>query len=99
MNSLYTMLRVLMNFTLLCERPCIQFVCIQQDNKFTALFDSLSQVQSVPETFLAVTSALIDGTMTYSFQSTLEVLSVAQIIISQTSKPSKRRAKLKKPTR
>ena len=72
---------------------------IQQDNKFTGSFDCLSQVQSVPKTVLALTSALIDGEMTSSDQHSQEALSVAQIIVSQMSMPSKRRAKLKKPTR
>ena len=72
---------------------------IQQDNKFTSSFDSLSQVQSVPKTVLALPSALIDGEMTSSDQPSQEALPVVQIIVSQTSMPSKRRAKLKKPTR
>ena len=72
---------------------------IQEDSKFTGSFDSMSQVQSVPKTALALASALIDGEMTSSDQTSQEALSVAQIIGSQTSKLSKRRAKLKKPTR
>ena len=62
---------------------------IQQDNKFTGSFDSLCQVQSVLKTVLAVESALIDGGMTSSDQTSKEALSVAQAIVSQTSKPSK----------
>ena len=62
-------------------------------------FDSLSQDQSVPKTVLALTSAMIDEKITSSDQLTKEALSVGQIIVSQTSKPSKRRAKLKKTTR
>ena len=77
----------------------IRLEIIQQDNKFTGSFDSLSQVQSVPKTVLALASALIDGEMTSSDQPSQEALSVAQIIVLQTNKPSKRRAKLKKPTR
>ena len=38
----------------------IQLEIIQQDNKFTGSFDSLSQVQSFPKTGLALASALID---------------------------------------
>ena len=72
---------------------------IQQDNKFTGSFDITSQVQSVPKTLLALISGLIDGEMTSSDQPSQEALSVAQIIVSQTSKPSKRKAKLKTPTR
>lgn len=72
---------------------------LQQDNKFTGSFDSLSQVESVPKTVLALKSALIDGEMTSSDQQSQEALSVAQIIASQTRKPSKRKAKLKKLTR
>ena len=41
---------------------------IQQNNKFTGSFDSLSQVQSVPKNVLALTSAFIDGEMTSSDQ-------------------------------
>ena len=77
----------------------IRLEIIQQDNKFTGLFDSMSQVQSIPKTALALASALIDGEMTSSDHPSQEALSVAQIIGSQTSKLSKRRAKLKKPTR
>ena len=72
---------------------------IQQDSKFTGSFHSLNQVQSVPKTVLALASALIEGEITSSDQPSQEVLSVAQISVSQTSKSSKRRAKLKKPTR
>ena len=77
----------------------IRLEIIQQDNKFTGLFDSMSQVQSIPKTALALASALTDGEMTSSDHPSQEALSVAQIIGSQTSKLSKRRAKLKKPTR
>ena len=48
---------------------------IQQDNKFTGSFDSLSQVQSVPKTVLALTSALTDGEMTSSDQPSQEAFS------------------------
>ena len=72
---------------------------IQQDNKFTGSFDGKSHVQSVPKTILVLAKALIDGEMISSDQPSQEALSVAQIIVSQTSKPSKQRAKLKKQTR
>ena len=62
---------------------------IQQDNKFTGSFDRLHQVQSVPKTVLALKSALIDGEITSSGQPSKEALSLAQIIVSQTIKPSK----------
>ena len=74
----------------------IRLEIIQQHNKFTVSFDTMSQVQSVPKTVLAVASALIDRELISSDQPSQEVLSVAQIIVSQTSKPSKQRAKLKK---
>ena len=78
----------------------IRLEIIQQDNKFTGSFDSLSQVQSFPKTGLALASALIDGEILLVINPpSQEALSVVQIIVSQTSKPSKRRAKLKKPTR
>ena len=38
----------------------IRLEIIQQHNKFTVSFDTMSQVQSVPKTVLAVASALID---------------------------------------
>ena len=59
----------------------------------------MSQVQSVPKNFLAMASALVDEEVTSSDQPNQEALSVAQIILSQTSKRSKWRDKLKKPTR
>ena len=62
---------------------------IQQDNKFTGSFDGKSHVQSVPKTVLVLAKALIDGEMISSDQPSQEALSVAQIIVSQTSKPSK----------
>ena len=65
----------------------IRLEIIQQGNKFTGSFDSLSQVQSVPKTVLALASALIDGEMTSSDHPSQEAL-------SQTSRSSKRRAKL-----
>ena len=71
---------------------------IKQDNKFTGSFDSKSHVQSVPKTVLVLAKALIDGEMISSDQPSQEALSVTQIIVSQTSKPSKQRAKLKKQT-
>ena len=74
----------------------IRLEIIQQHNKFTVSFNTMSQVQSVPKTVLAVASALIDRELISSDQPSKEVLSVAQIIVSQTSKPSKQRAKLKK---
>ena len=40
----------------------IRLEIIKEDNKFTGSFDSLSQVQFVPKTVLALASALIDGT-------------------------------------
>ena len=79
-------------------RP-IRLEITQQDKKFTGSFDTLSQVQSVFKTVLALTSALIDGEMTSSDQPIQKVISVAQMIVSKTSKSSKQRAKLKKPTR
>ena len=47
---------------------------------------------------MALTNALIDEEMTSGDQSSEEPLSVAQIIVSQTSKPSRRKAKVKKAT-
>ena len=72
---------------------------IKQENKFNGSFSNSSQVQSVPKTILALTSALIDGEMTSSNHPSQEALSVAQIIISQMRRPSKQKARLKKPTR
>ena len=72
---------------------------MKQENKFTGSFSNSCQVQSVPKTVLALTSALIDGEMTSSNQPSQDALSVAQIIVSQMRKPSKRKARLKKPTR
>ena len=72
---------------------------MKQENKFTGSFNNSCQNQSVPKTLLALTSALIDGEMTSCNQPSQEALSVAQIIVSQTRRPSKRKAKLKKPTR
>ena len=72
---------------------------IKQENKFTGSFNSLSQVQAVPKTVLALTSALIDDEMTSCNQPSQEALSVAQIIVSQMRRPSKRKAVVKKPTR
>ena len=56
---------------------------LQQDNKITDSFNSLSQVQSVPKTALALASALIDGKIISSDQRSQEALSVVQIIVSQ----------------
>ena len=72
---------------------------MKQENKFTGTFNSSSQVQAVPKTVLALTSALIDDEMTSSNQPSQEALSVAQIIVSQMRRPSKRKAVVKKPTR
>ena len=46
-----------------------------------------------------MTSALIDGEMRSSNQPSQEALSVAQITVSQMRRLSKRKARLKKPTR
>ena len=72
---------------------------MKQDNKFTGSFNNSSQIQSVPKTLLALTSALVDGEMTSCNQPSQEALSVAQIVVSHTRRPAKRKAKLKKPTR
>ena len=72
---------------------------MKQENKFTGSFSNSCQVQSIPKTVLALTSALIDGEMTSSNQPSQEALSVARIIVSQMRRPSKRKARLKKPTR
>ena len=72
---------------------------MKQENKITGTFNSSSQVQAVPKTVLALTSALIDDEMTSSNQPSQEALSVAQIIVSQMRRPSKRKAVVKKPTR
>ena len=78
-------------------RP-IQSDIIKQENNFTSSFSNSCQVQSILKTVLALTSALIDGEMTSSNQPSQEALLVAQIIVSQTRRPSKRKAPLKKPT-
>ena len=57
----------------------IRLKIIKQDNKFTFSFDSLTQVQSVPKTVLALASVLIDGDMPSSDQPSQEALSVSQI--------------------
>ena len=67
----------------------------KQENKFTGSFSNSCQVQSVPKTLLALTSALIDGEMTSCDQPSQESLSVSQMIVSHTRKPTKRKAKLK----
>ena len=72
---------------------------MQQKNTFTGSYDSSSQVKSVPKTVVALTCALIDGEMTSSAEPSQEALTVAQLIVSQMRKPSKRKAKLKKPSR
>ena len=72
---------------------------MKQKNKFTGSFSNSCHVQSVPRTVLALISALIDGEMTSSNQPSQEALSVDQIIVSQMRRPSKRKARLKKPTR
>ena len=72
---------------------------MKQENKFTSSFSNSCQVQSIPKTVLALTSALIDGEMTSSNQPSQEAVSVAQIISSQMRRPSKRKAQLKKPSR
>ena len=72
---------------------------LKQDNKFTGSFSNSCQVNSVPKTLLALTSALIDGEMTSSSQPSQEALSVAQIVVSHTRRPVKRKAKVKKPSR
>ena len=72
---------------------------IKQENKFNGSFSNSCQVQSVTKTILALTSALIDGEMTSSNHPSQEALSVAQIIVSQMRRPSKQKARLKKPTR
>ena len=71
-----------------------------QDIKLTGFSLSLSvcQVQSVPKTVLALTSELTDGEMTSSDQPSQEALSVAQIFVSQTSKPPKQRANANTPS-
>ena len=71
-----------------------------QDIKLTGFSLSLSvcQVQSVPKTVLALTSELTDGEMTSSDQPCQEALSVAQIFVSQTSKPPKQRANANTPS-
>ena len=94
------MFKVQRSFILLCKRFCIQFdrISWKKENKFTGLFSNSSQVQSVPKTVLALTSALIDGEIISSNQPSQKALSVAQIIVSQMKRPSKRKARLKKPT-
>ena len=77
----------------------IRLDIIKQENKFNGSFSNSCQVQSVTKTILALTSALIDGEMTSSNHPSQEALSVAQIIISQMRRPSKQKARLKKPTR
>ena len=72
---------------------------MQQENEFTGSFSNSCHVQSIPKIVLALTSALIDGEITSSNQASQEALSVAQIIVSQIRRPSKRKARLKKPTR
>ena len=72
---------------------------LKQDNKFTGSFSNSCQVNSVPKTLLALTSALIDGEMTSNSQPSQEALSVAQIVVSHTRRPVKRKAKVKKPSR
>ena len=72
---------------------------MQQKNSFTGSYDSSSQVKSVPKTVVALTCALIDGEMTSSAEPSQEALTVAQLIVSQMRRPSKREAKLKKPSR
>ena len=64
---------------------------MKQENKFTGSFTNSCQNQSVPKTLLALTSALIDGEMTSCNQPSQEALSVAQIIVSQTRRPSNER--------
>ena len=80
----------------------IQLEIILQDKKLTGLFDSLSlsvcQVQSVPKMVLALTSKLTDGEIISSDQPSQEALSVAQIFVSQTSKPPKQRANANTPS-
>ena len=72
---------------------------MKQEKKVTSSFSNSCQVQSVPKTVLALTSALIDGEMASSNQPSQEALSVAQIIVSQMRRSSKRKARLKKRTR
>ena len=72
---------------------------LKQENEFTGSFSNSCQAQSVPKTLLALTSALIDGEMSSCNQPSQESLSVSQIIVSHTRRPTKRKAKLKKPSR
>ena len=72
---------------------------LKQENEFTGSFSNCCQAQSVPKTLLALTSALIDGEMTSCNQPSQESLSVSQIIVTHTRQPTKRKAKLKKPSR
>ena len=72
---------------------------MQQENEFTGSFSNSCHVQSIPKIVLALTSALIDGEIRCSNQASQEALSVAQMIVSQIRRPSKRKARLKKPTR
>ena len=71
---------------------------LKQENEFTGSFSNSCQAQSVPKTLLALTSALIDGEMTSCNQPSQESLFVSQIIVSHTRRPTKRNAKLKKPS-
>ena len=66
----------------------IRWDIMKQENKFTGSFSNSCPVQSVPKAVLALTSAFIDGEMTYSNQPS-QGLSVAQIIVSQRRRPSK----------
>ena len=72
---------------------------LKQENEFTGSFSNFCQAESVPKTLLTLTSALIDGEMSSSDQPSQESLSVAQMIVSHTRRPTKRKAKLKKPSR
>ena len=72
---------------------------MKQVNRFSVSFDNSCQIQSVPKTLLALTSALVDGEMTSSNPPSQEALSIVQIIVSHARRPSKRKAKLRKPTR
>ena len=72
---------------------------MKQVNRFSVSFNNSCQIQSVPKTLQALTIALVDGEMSSSNQPSQGALSLAQIIVSYARQPSKRKAKLRKPTR
>ena len=72
---------------------------LNQENEFTGSFSNSCQAKSVPKTLLALTSALNDGEMASGNQPSQESLSVSQLIVSHARRPTKRKAKFKKPSR